>query len=242
MPARRPSAIRASSWCARWRRRASRSLPSRGRARRSRRCRSAHCRPIGFASKDFCRRAAPPGASGLQSLAPEARTLVIYEAPHRVRDTLEDCAAVFGAERARHGGARNHQAARDDVPRLACASCWHAAEHRRRFRARRNRAADRRARRRRRTRRAAPTVRRRSSTGCSARCWPNCRSNKRRAWRRKSPGAATTRPTSARCSSKSNPPRINARPAYGARRSRPDSRCVRKHMEESPGSTGHGAR
>jgi 16S rRNA (cytidine1402-2'-O)-methyltransferase len=35
----------------------------------------------------------------LQSLATEARTLVLYEAPHRVRETLEDCAAVFGAER-----------------------------------------------------------------------------------------------------------------------------------------------
>ena len=35
----------------------------------------------------------------LQSLATEARTLVLYEAPHRVRETLEDCAAVFGGER-----------------------------------------------------------------------------------------------------------------------------------------------
>jgi 16S rRNA (cytidine1402-2'-O)-methyltransferase len=35
----------------------------------------------------------------LQSLVTEARTLVLYEAPHRVRDTLEDCAAVFGDER-----------------------------------------------------------------------------------------------------------------------------------------------
>ena len=35
----------------------------------------------------------------LQSLANEARTLVLYEAPHRVREALEDCAAVFGGER-----------------------------------------------------------------------------------------------------------------------------------------------
>jgi 16S rRNA (cytidine1402-2'-O)-methyltransferase len=35
----------------------------------------------------------------LQSLKQEARTLVLYEAPHRVRDMLEDCAVVFGAER-----------------------------------------------------------------------------------------------------------------------------------------------
>jgi 16S rRNA (cytidine1402-2'-O)-methyltransferase len=35
----------------------------------------------------------------LQSLAAEARTLVLYEAPHRVREALEDCAAVFGGGR-----------------------------------------------------------------------------------------------------------------------------------------------
>jgi 16S rRNA (cytidine1402-2'-O)-methyltransferase len=35
----------------------------------------------------------------LASLAAEERTLVLYEAPHRVRETLEDCAGVFGGER-----------------------------------------------------------------------------------------------------------------------------------------------
>jgi 16S rRNA (cytidine1402-2'-O)-methyltransferase len=35
----------------------------------------------------------------LQSLAAEVRTLVFYEAPHRAREALEDCVAVFGAER-----------------------------------------------------------------------------------------------------------------------------------------------
>jgi 16S rRNA (cytidine1402-2'-O)-methyltransferase len=35
----------------------------------------------------------------LQSLEPEQRTLVLYEAPHRVREMLEDCAEVFGGER-----------------------------------------------------------------------------------------------------------------------------------------------
>jgi 16S rRNA (cytidine1402-2'-O)-methyltransferase len=35
----------------------------------------------------------------LQSLSTEARTVVLYEAPHRVRETLEDCVAVFGGER-----------------------------------------------------------------------------------------------------------------------------------------------
>ncbi len=35
----------------------------------------------------------------LSGLAGETRTLVLYEAPHRVRETLEDCAAAFGGER-----------------------------------------------------------------------------------------------------------------------------------------------
>jgi 16S rRNA (cytidine1402-2'-O)-methyltransferase len=35
----------------------------------------------------------------LEGLAAEARTLVFYEAPHRVRETLEDCAAAFGGGR-----------------------------------------------------------------------------------------------------------------------------------------------
>jgi 16S rRNA (cytidine1402-2'-O)-methyltransferase len=35
----------------------------------------------------------------LEALAAEPRTLVLYESPHRVADTLAECAAVFGAER-----------------------------------------------------------------------------------------------------------------------------------------------
>jgi 16S rRNA (cytidine1402-2'-O)-methyltransferase len=35
----------------------------------------------------------------LQSLATEARTVVLYEAPHRVCETLEDCVETFGEER-----------------------------------------------------------------------------------------------------------------------------------------------
>jgi len=35
----------------------------------------------------------------LQALAAETRTVVLYEAPHRVAETLTDCAAVFGGER-----------------------------------------------------------------------------------------------------------------------------------------------
>ena len=35
----------------------------------------------------------------LKSLAEEPRTLVIYESPHRVRETLEDCVSAFGEAR-----------------------------------------------------------------------------------------------------------------------------------------------
>jgi len=35
----------------------------------------------------------------LGELADEARTLVFYESPHRIAETLEDCAACFGAQR-----------------------------------------------------------------------------------------------------------------------------------------------
>ncbi len=45
----------------------------------------------------------PPKAAArqrvLQELAGEARTLVFYEAPHRVRESLDDLAAALGAER-----------------------------------------------------------------------------------------------------------------------------------------------
>ncbi len=45
----------------------------------------------------------PPRGSArrarLLTLAAEARTLVFYESPHRVIETLEDCAAVFGVDR-----------------------------------------------------------------------------------------------------------------------------------------------
>ena len=41
----------------------------------------------------------------LKALAAEPRTLVIYESPHRVRETLEDCVTAFGESRAADGGA-----------------------------------------------------------------------------------------------------------------------------------------
>jgi 16S rRNA (cytidine1402-2'-O)-methyltransferase len=45
--------------------------------------------------------AAKPGLrrQRLQVLAQETRTLVFYEAPHRIQACIEDCRAIFGAER-----------------------------------------------------------------------------------------------------------------------------------------------
>ncbi len=58
----------------------------------------------GLPTDRFCFEGFLPARRGarvtrLGALALEARTLVFYEAPHRARETLEDCAASFGAER-----------------------------------------------------------------------------------------------------------------------------------------------
>jgi 16S rRNA (cytidine1402-2'-O)-methyltransferase len=52
-----------------------------------------------FCFEGFLPARGPARRKRLQSLATETRTLVLYEAPHRVRETLEDCIAVFGGER-----------------------------------------------------------------------------------------------------------------------------------------------
>jgi 16S rRNA (cytidine1402-2'-O)-methyltransferase len=53
-----------------------------------------------FAFEGFLPARASARRAALESLAREARTLVFYEAPHRVRETLADLAAAFGADRA----------------------------------------------------------------------------------------------------------------------------------------------
>ena len=52
-----------------------------------------------FCFEGFLPARGAPRRKRLQALSLEPRTLVLYEAPHRVRETLEDCAAAFGAER-----------------------------------------------------------------------------------------------------------------------------------------------
>jgi len=52
-----------------------------------------------FAFEGFLPRTGSGRRSRLRELAAEPRTLVFFEAPHRIADTLADLAAAFGAER-----------------------------------------------------------------------------------------------------------------------------------------------
>ena len=52
-----------------------------------------------FCFEGFLPARGPARRKRLESLAHEARTLVFYESPHRVSDTLEDCAKAFGETR-----------------------------------------------------------------------------------------------------------------------------------------------
>ncbi len=52
-----------------------------------------------FCFEGFLPARGAPRRARLQALASEARTLVFYESPHRVRETLEDCRDSFGAAR-----------------------------------------------------------------------------------------------------------------------------------------------
>jgi 16S rRNA (cytidine1402-2'-O)-methyltransferase len=52
-----------------------------------------------FAFEGFLAAKASARRSQLEALTREERTLLFYEAPHRIRETLDDMAAVFGAAR-----------------------------------------------------------------------------------------------------------------------------------------------
>jgi 16S rRNA (cytidine1402-2'-O)-methyltransferase len=52
-----------------------------------------------FCFEGFLPARAVPRRVRLQELAAETRTLVFYESPHRIAETLEDCAQAFGPER-----------------------------------------------------------------------------------------------------------------------------------------------
>jgi len=53
-----------------------------------------------FVFEGFLPARGPKRRARLEALAAESRTLVFYEAPHRIAETLADVASVFGAERA----------------------------------------------------------------------------------------------------------------------------------------------
>ena len=52
-----------------------------------------------FSFEGFLPAKSGPRRERLQGLAADPRTLVFYEAPHRILDTLKDCADIFGATR-----------------------------------------------------------------------------------------------------------------------------------------------
>ena len=57
------------------------------------------CPATGSASRASCPARPAAGAARLRALAAEERTLVLFEAPHRIAGTLADLAAAFGADR-----------------------------------------------------------------------------------------------------------------------------------------------
>ncbi len=77
----------------------------------------------GFAFEGFLPARTAARRDRLAGLAAESRTLVFYEAPHRLRESLEDLAAVFGPERRAGGRPRADQEIRDRLPRHARQSC-----------------------------------------------------------------------------------------------------------------------
>ena len=79
--------------------------------------------------------------AALAALAHEPRTLVFFEAPHRIIATLTDLVAEFGAQRAGGGGARAHQGARDASTAARWRNSWRARRRMRISRAGRSRSS-----------------------------------------------------------------------------------------------------
>ena len=61
-----------------------------------RRWRHLACRSTNLRLWAFCRRDKAGRRKALRALASEARTLALYEAPHRLSDTLEDALEILG--------------------------------------------------------------------------------------------------------------------------------------------------
>ena len=76
-----------------------RSAPFRGRAPSSRPSPSPDCQRGASASRASSPSIKRAGAEHLAGLKDERRTMIFYEAPHKLVNTLEDLAGAFGAER-----------------------------------------------------------------------------------------------------------------------------------------------
>ena len=145
----------------------------------------------------------------LKALETEPRTLVIYESPHRVRETLEDCATVFGESRAatvvREATKLHETTYRGSLRELLDKSGADADFSRGEIVLLICGASQTECRRRRGNGQIAAGQ---GADGAAGRVAPETSGASRGADHR---ARATMRLISARCSSKSNPPRINAR-------------------------------
>ena len=147
-----------------------------------------------FAFEGFLPAKAVARREALQRLAQESRTLVFYEAPHRLAATLADLAAVLGAARpasiARELTKRFEQVYRGTLGELAARSARRRQHVARRTGAGRGRRAGRVGR--------HGGIARGACTRWSC-CCRNCRYHRRRASPRRSPATAARNCTSMRC-------------------------------------------
>ena len=172
------SRLRSGRGCAQAKASQSSRFPA--RVRRSPRCRSRACRPHRFAFEGFLPAKTAARSERLERLAREERTLIFYEAPHR----LAEVAARHGADIRRGTSCldqpRADETLRNDIQRNACRA-ERSSGARQRHDARRNRD--------RRERRAADerSTRDRQLKSCCARCWRSCRRRRPRRSPRTSP-------------------------------------------------------
>ena len=99
MPARRCCPTRAMSWCEPQPTPGSMSRPFRAPPPSRPRSPLQACPSAASASRAFCRRASASGGRISRASPQEPRTLVFFEAPHRIAATLADLAAELGGER-----------------------------------------------------------------------------------------------------------------------------------------------
>ena len=105
------------SWCARWRPRASRCAAIAGPSAVTAALAVAGLPTDRFVFEGFLPARGGERQAALARLALETRTLVLFEAPHRIGKTLQQLAHTFGAERAAVVARELTKRARDRVSR-----------------------------------------------------------------------------------------------------------------------------